>query len=111
MKRTLARSSWWRWRLVSAALRHRGLGPGGRRQLERQPRLAQLLLAARGRRPRAPSSPSQPASPAYQQPAPTRPGWGGMMGGMLGGLLLGGLLGGLLFGDAAWAAASACSRS
>ena len=48
----------------------------------------------------SPSSPSQPATPAYQQPAPTRPGWGGMMGGMLGGLLLGGLLGGLFFGHA-----------
>ena len=44
----------------------------------------------------SPSSPSQPAAPAYQQPAPTRPGWGGM----LGGLVLGGLLGGLLFGHA-----------
>ena len=44
----------------------------------------------------SPSSPSQPAAPAYQQPAPTRPGWGGM----LGGLVLGGLLGGLFFGDA-----------
>ena len=48
----------------------------------------------------SPSSPSQPATPAYQPPAPTRPGWGGMLGGMLGGLLLGGLLGGLFFGDA-----------
>jgi predicted lipid-binding transport protein (Tim44 family) len=48
----------------------------------------------------SPSSPSQPAAPAYQQPAPTRPGWGGMLGGMLGGLLLGGLLGGLFFGHA-----------
>lgn len=48
----------------------------------------------------SPSSPSQPATPAYQQPAPTRPGWGGMLGGMLGGLLLGGLLGGLFFGHA-----------
>lgn len=46
----------------------------------------------------SPSSPSQPAAPAYQQPAPTRPGWGGMLGGMLGGLVLGGLLGGLFFG-------------
>src|SRR5262249_22226411 len=46
----------------------------------------------------SPSSPSQPASPSYQQPAPSRPGWGGGFGGMLGGLLLGGLLGGLLFG-------------
>ncbi len=44
------------------------------------------------------ASPSQPTSPGLQQPAPTRPGWGGMMGGMLGGLLLGGLLGGLFFG-------------
>jgi predicted lipid-binding transport protein (Tim44 family) len=44
----------------------------------------------------SPSSPSQPAAPAYQQPAPTRPGWGGM----LGGLVLGGLLGGLFFGHA-----------
>ena len=43
----------------------------------------------------SPASPSQPTSPGLQQPAPTRPGWGGMMGGMLGGLLLGGLLGGL----------------
>ena len=47
----------------------------------------------------SPSSPSQPAAPAYQQPAPTRPGWGGMLGGMLGGLVLGGLLGGLFFGQ------------
>jgi predicted lipid-binding transport protein (Tim44 family) len=40
-------------------------------------------------------SPSQPSSsPTYQSPAPSRPGWGGM----LGGLVLGGLLGGLLFG-------------
>ena len=46
----------------------------------------------------SPSSPSQPAAPAYQQPAPTRPGWGGMLGGMLGGLVLGGLLGGLFSG-------------
>src|SRR5260370_16680103 len=46
----------------------------------------------------SPASPSQPTSPGLQQPAPTRPGWGGMMGGMLGGLLLGGLLGGLFFG-------------
>jgi predicted lipid-binding transport protein (Tim44 family) len=44
----------------------------------------------------SPSSPGQPAAPAYQQPAPSRPGWGGM----LGGLVLGGLLGGLLFGQA-----------
>ena len=44
----------------------------------------------------SPSSPGQPAAPAYQQPAPSRPGWGGM----LGGLVLGGLLGGLLFGHA-----------
>jgi predicted lipid-binding transport protein (Tim44 family) len=48
----------------------------------------------------SPASPSQPAAPAYQQPVPTRPGWGGMVGGMLGGLVLGGLLGGLLFGHA-----------
>ncbi|HET8533897.1 MAG TPA: Tim44 domain-containing protein [Methylomirabilota bacterium] len=48
----------------------------------------------------SPSSPSQPSAPAYQQPAPTRPGWGGMLGGMLGGLVLGGLLGGLFFGHA-----------
>jgi len=46
----------------------------------------------------SPAAPSQPTSPGLQQPAPTRPGWGGMMGGMLGGLLLGGLLGGLFFG-------------
>ncbi len=46
----------------------------------------------------SPAAPSQPASPGLQQPAPARPGWGGMMGGMLGGLLLGGLLGGLFFG-------------
>ena len=44
----------------------------------------------------SPSSPSQPAAPVYQQPAPPRPGWGGM----LGGLVLGGLLGGLFFGHA-----------
>jgi predicted lipid-binding transport protein (Tim44 family) len=48
----------------------------------------------------SPSAPSQPAAPAYQQPSPTRPGWGGMLGGMLGGLVLGGLLGGLFFGHA-----------
>ncbi len=46
----------------------------------------------------SPAAPSQPTSPGLQQPAPARPGWGGMMGGMLGGLLLGGLLGGLFFG-------------
>ena len=46
----------------------------------------------------SPSSPSQPASPSYQQPAPSRPGWGGGFGGMLGGLLVGGLVGSLLFG-------------
>jgi len=46
----------------------------------------------------SPAAPSQPTSPGVQQPAPARPGWGGMMGGMLGGLLLGGLLGGLFFG-------------
>ena len=46
----------------------------------------------------SPTAPSQPTSPGLQQPAPARPGWGGMMGGMLGGLLLGGLLGGLFFG-------------
>jgi predicted lipid-binding transport protein (Tim44 family) len=43
----------------------------------------------------SPASPSQPASPlSSQQPAPQRPGWGGM----LGGLLVGGLIGSLLFG-------------
>ena len=46
----------------------------------------------------SPASPSQPVSPSVQPPAPTRPGWGGMLGGMLGGLVLGGLLGGLFFG-------------
>ena len=46
----------------------------------------------------SPAAPSQPTSPGLQQPAPARPGWGGMMGGMVGGLLLGGLLGGLFFG-------------
>ena len=47
----------------------------------------------------SPVTPSQPSSPpVYQSPAPSRPGWGGMMGGMLGGLLLGGLLGSLFFG-------------
>jgi len=47
----------------------------------------------------SPASPSQPVSPSVQPPAPTRPGWGGMLGGMLGGLVLGGLLGGLFFGN------------
>ena len=46
----------------------------------------------------SPASPSQPVSPSVQPPAPTRPGWGGMLGGMLGGLVLGGLLGSLFFG-------------
>jgi len=46
----------------------------------------------------SPASQSQPVSPSVQPPAPTRPGWGGMLGGMLGGLVLGGLLGGLFFG-------------
>lgn len=44
----------------------------------------------------SPASPSRPTSPpsSLQQPAPQRPGWGGM----LGGLLAGGLIGSLLFG-------------
>lgn len=42
----------------------------------------------------SPVSPSHPAAPSsLQQPAPQRPGWGGM----LGGLLVGGLIGSLLF--------------
>jgi len=48
------------------------------------------------RPPSSSPSPGQSAAPAYQQPVPSRPGWGGM----LGGLVLGGLLGGLLFGHA-----------
>ena len=97
MKRTLATIILVALAISAGALRHRGLGPGGRRQLERQPRLAELLVTL----PAAvlsPAAPSQPTSPGLQQPTPARSGWGGMMGGMLGGLLLGGLLGGLFFG-------------
>ena len=42
----------------------------------------------------SPKQPTTPPPPSSLQPAPQRPGWGGM----LGGLLLGGLIGSLLFG-------------
>jgi len=47
---------------------------------------------------RQPTAPAPP--PPMTQPAPSRPGWGGMLGGALGGLLLGGLIGSLLSGGA-----------